>query len=145
MGLTLLTTPRRVMTPRPASAQLVTAAFAYLDGRVATVADVGPNVEVWATDTSRSACELATANVRRHGLEERVLMRQGDLLEPVPGRLQLHRHAVVLRRGDRGFYRASYGAAAIALAPAVTTQTVTQCFEREDCEARASPSRRDGH
>jgi release factor glutamine methyltransferase len=44
---------------------------------------------VWATDTSRSACVLAEANVRRHGLEGRVYIREGDLLTPVPGRFGL--------------------------------------------------------
>jgi release factor glutamine methyltransferase len=102
-GLTFLTAPRRVMTPWPASRQLVAVASSHLGGRAAAVADVGtgsgalaiaiatrcPNVEVWATDTSRSACALGEANVRRHGLEDRVFVRQGDLLTPIPGRLDL--------------------------------------------------------
>jgi release factor glutamine methyltransferase len=102
-GLTLLTAPRSVMTPRPASERLVALASAYLDGRACEVVDVGtgsgalaiaianrcPNVKVWATDTSRAACVLAKANVRRHSLEERVIVRQGDLLAPVPGRFDL--------------------------------------------------------
>jgi release factor glutamine methyltransferase len=102
-GLTLLTAPRSVMTPRPASERLVAVASAYLDGRACDVADVGtgsgalaiaiakrcPNVKEWATDTSSSACVLAEANVRRHSLEERVFVCQGDLLTPVPGRLGL--------------------------------------------------------
>jgi release factor glutamine methyltransferase len=102
-GLTLLTAPRRVMTPRPASAQLVAVASAHLNRRAVAVADVGtgsgalaiaiakrcPNVEVWATDTSLSACVLAEANARRHGLKDRVFVRHGDLLEPVPGRFGL--------------------------------------------------------
>jgi release factor glutamine methyltransferase len=69
------------MTPRPASERLVAVARARLVGRRARVADVGtgggaiaialelPDVEVWATDTSRNAILLARANVRRHGLE----------------------------------------------------------------------------
>jgi HemK-like putative methylase len=48
------------------------------------IANVCPNVEVWATDISRSAVALARANVRRHGLEARVFVRHGDLLTPVP-------------------------------------------------------------
>jgi release factor glutamine methyltransferase len=102
-GLALLTAPGRVMTPRAASEQLVEAACARLAGRPARVADVGtgsgaiavaianrcPNVEVWATDISRSAVALARANVRRHGLEARVLVRHGDLLTPVPGLVDL--------------------------------------------------------
>jgi release factor glutamine methyltransferase len=102
-GLALATAPGRVMTPRAASEQLVAAACARLAGRPARVADVGtgsgaiavaianvcPNVEVWATDISRSAVALARANVRRHGLEARVFVRHGDLLTPVPGPVDL--------------------------------------------------------
>jgi release factor glutamine methyltransferase len=102
-GLVLLTAPGRVMTPRSPSAQLVAAARARLAGRRARVADVGtgsgaiaiaiaiacPNVEVWATDISRGAVALARANVRRHRLEDRVQIRHGDLLAPVPGPIDL--------------------------------------------------------
>jgi release factor glutamine methyltransferase len=102
-GLVLLTAPGRVMTPRSPSAQLVAAARARLGGRPARVADVGtgsgaiaiaiaiacPNVEVWATDISHRAVALARANVRRHRLEDRVQVRHGDLLAPVPGPIDL--------------------------------------------------------
>jgi release factor glutamine methyltransferase len=102
-GLALLSAPGRVMNPRPASEQLVAAAVARIGARSACVADVGtgsgavaiaiasacPQAEVWATDTSRHAVALARANVGRHGLERRVFVRHGDLLAPVPGRLDL--------------------------------------------------------
>jgi release factor glutamine methyltransferase len=102
-GLALLSAPGRVMSPRPASEQLVAAAVALIGARSACVADVGtgsgalaiaiasacPQAEVWATDISRDAVTLARANVRRHGLERRVFVRHGDLLAPVPGRLDL--------------------------------------------------------
>jgi release factor glutamine methyltransferase len=102
-GLALLTAPGRVMTPRAASEQLVAAACTPLARHCARVADVGtgggaiaiaiakacPNVEVWATDTSHCAVELARTNVRRLRLEDRVFVRHGDLLAPVPGRLDL--------------------------------------------------------
>lgn len=102
-GLALATAPGRVMMPRAASEQLVAAACARLAGRPARVVDVGtgngaiaiaianvcPNVEVWATDISRSAVALARANVLRHGLEDRVFVRHGDLLAPVPGPVDL--------------------------------------------------------
>jgi release factor glutamine methyltransferase len=102
-GLALLSAPGRVMNPRPASEQLVAAAVALIGARSACVADVGtgsgaiaiaiatacPQAEVWATDISRHAVTLARANVRRHGLERRVFVRHGDLLAPVPGRLDL--------------------------------------------------------
>jgi release factor glutamine methyltransferase len=102
-GLSLLTAPGRVMTPRSASAQLVAAARAELLDRAARVADVGtgsgavaiavatacPNAEVWATDISDDAVALARANVRRHRLDARVHVRHGDLLAGVPGPLDL--------------------------------------------------------
>lgn len=102
-GLVLLTAPGRVMTPRSASRQLVAAARARLSERSARVADVGtgsgaiaiaiasacPNAEVWATDISHDAVALARANVRRHRLEDRVQVRHGDLLAPVPGAIDL--------------------------------------------------------
>jgi release factor glutamine methyltransferase len=102
-GLALLTAPGRVMTPRASSKQLVAAACACLAGRRARVADVGtgsgaiaiaiatacPNVEVWATDTNLRAVALAGTNVRRLRLEDRVFVRHGDLLAPVPGRVDL--------------------------------------------------------
>jgi release factor glutamine methyltransferase len=101
--VSLLTAPGRVMTPRPASEQLVAAALERLDGRRARVVDVGtgsgaialalaaaaPRTEVWATDNSRCAVVLARANVRRHGLQARVFVRHGDLLSPVPGAIDL--------------------------------------------------------
>jgi release factor glutamine methyltransferase len=87
------------MTPRPTSERPVATALGFLGGRPAVVADVGtgsgalalaiasaaPQARVWATDTSPAAVALARENVRRHGLLGRVIVREGDLLEPVPG------------------------------------------------------------
>jgi release factor glutamine methyltransferase len=101
--LVLVTRPGVVMMPRPASEPLVDAALGLLaDGR-SVVADVGtgsgalalalasaaPDARVWATDTSPEAVALARENVRRQGLDERVTVRCGDLLDPVPGALDL--------------------------------------------------------
>lgn len=102
-GLKLLSAPGLVMTPRSTSEQLVAAAVARVGEGHARVVDVGtgsgaiaiaiasacPQAEVWATDTSRNAVALARANVRRHGLESRIFVRHGDLLAPVPGRLDV--------------------------------------------------------
>jgi release factor glutamine methyltransferase len=96
-GLMLETAPGRVMTPRPTSERLVAAACARIEGR-ARVADVGtgsgalaiaiancsPDAEVWATDIDERAVALARANVVRLGLVDRVFVRLGDLIEPVP-------------------------------------------------------------
>ena len=102
-GIRLLTAPGRVMTPRQATEHLVERAVTRLGSAAARVADVGsgsgaiavaialraPNAEVWATDRSEAAVELTRANVARYGLGQRVRVVQGDLLEPVPGLLDL--------------------------------------------------------
>ena len=102
-GLSFDASPGRVMTPRPATEQLVAAAVDFVGPRPARVADVGtgtgaiavaiaqatPAARVYATDTSPYAVELARANVERHGLCDRVTVRQGDLLDTVPGPIDL--------------------------------------------------------
>jgi release factor glutamine methyltransferase len=102
-GLTLLADTGRVMTPRPATEELVERALAGIGDRPARVADVGtgsgamavalavgaPNAEIWATDTSAAAVALALENVARFGLEGRVHIVECDLLGPVPGTFDL--------------------------------------------------------
>jgi release factor glutamine methyltransferase len=97
-GLELLTAPGRVFTPRPTTEALVDAALARIDEGPTRVADVGtgtgaiavaiaaaaPQAEIWATDTNEEAVELARANAKRHGLDSRVHVVRGNLLEPVP-------------------------------------------------------------
>lgn len=96
--LELVTSPL-VMTPRATSQGLVKRAAEHLAGRPGVVVDVGtgsgaialalaeeaPMARVWATDVSEAAVELAALNVQRAGLADRIAVRQGDLLEPVPG------------------------------------------------------------
>lgn len=91
------------MTPRAASEQLVVRAIELVRDRPGRVVDVGtgsgaiaiaiaaaaPQLEVWATDASRCAVALARLNVRGHGLDGRVTVRHGDLLDPVPGSFEL--------------------------------------------------------
>ena len=95
--LPLLAAPGKVFTPRPSTERLVDEALERIDGVPMRVADVGtgsgavaialavnrPHVEVWATDTSPAAVELARENARLHGVEDRVHVLQGDLLEPI--------------------------------------------------------------
>jgi release factor glutamine methyltransferase len=102
-GLRLLTAPGRVMIPRPATERLVERALARLASEPARVVDVGsgsgalavaialraPNAEVWATDLFKAAVKLTRANVARHRLGHRVHVVQSDLLEAVPGKLDL--------------------------------------------------------
>jgi release factor glutamine methyltransferase len=102
-GLRLGTEPGQVMMPRPATELLVAAALERLGDSPARVADVGTgsgaiaiavatrasHAEVWATDTNPIAVALAGANVCRHGLANRITVCGGNLLEPVPGVLDL--------------------------------------------------------
>jgi HemK-like putative methylase len=102
-GLPLAAARGRVMTPRAASEQLVTFAAERIGRRVARVADVGtgsgaiavalalaaPNAEVWATDISAESVLLARANAHMLGVGDRVHVERGDLLTPVPGKLDL--------------------------------------------------------
>jgi release factor glutamine methyltransferase len=102
-GLDLLTAPGLVFTPRASTEALVDAALARIDDRPVTIADVGtgtgaiavalatakPELEVWATDTSEAAVELARANAERHGVGSRVHVARGNLLEPVPRSVDL--------------------------------------------------------
>jgi release factor glutamine methyltransferase len=102
-GLPLLTAPGHVMTPRPATESLVSTAAARIGGRPARVADVGtgsgaiaislalaaPHAEIWASDVSAAAVLLARANAHRLGVAERVRVARGDLLDPLPGGLDL--------------------------------------------------------
>ena len=48
-----------------------------------------PDVEIWATDTNEKAVELARANATRLGVADRVHVLQGDLLDPLPGPVDL--------------------------------------------------------
>ena len=102
-GLEFVVTPD-VLVPRQETEFLVEAVLEYTrsrgsDGGDLTVADIGtgsgaiavalashlPNVTVYATDVSRGALRVADENVRRHGLEGRVHLRQGDLFEALDG------------------------------------------------------------
>ena len=102
-GLDFVVTPD-VLVPRQETEFLVEAVLEYArsfgrNGSALTIADVGtgsgaiavalgrhlPNATVYATDVSRAALRMADENVRRHGLEGRVHLRQGDLFEALDG------------------------------------------------------------
>jgi release factor glutamine methyltransferase len=87
-----------VLIPRPESELLVEKALELAHSRViTTIADVGtgcgtiavslavnlPDVKVYATDISLAVLEVARSNCRRHGVEERVVLLKGSLLEPL--------------------------------------------------------------
>ncbi|MFQ5856769.1 MAG: peptide chain release factor N(5)-glutamine methyltransferase [Anaerolineae bacterium] len=87
----------RVLIPRPETELLVERAI-EISQRQSVVADVGtgsgaiavslavhlPQALVYATDASPGALKVAACNCRRHGVEDRVHLLQGHLLEPLP-------------------------------------------------------------
>jgi len=102
-GVPILVSPGAVMTPVLDTVALVDVAVEWIGSRSVRVADVGtgtgavavavalraPGARIWATDDSQAAVSLAGANVARHDLQERVHVLLGNLLEPVPDRLDI--------------------------------------------------------
>jgi release factor glutamine methyltransferase len=100
-GLTFMTDPGRVFTPRATTEQLVDAALDRIGDGPTRVADVGtgsgavaitlalraPQVEVWASDTCGKALTLASLNAERLGAQ--VHLVRGDLLDGLPRELDL--------------------------------------------------------
>jgi release factor glutamine methyltransferase len=146
-GLTFVTDPGRVFSPRPTTEKLVDAALDRLGSAPARVADVGtgsgaiavtlalraPQVEVWASDTCARALALASLNAERLGAQVHVV--KGDLLEALPRDLDLivanlpylpagttgydHEPEAAVFSGDDGLdhYRRLFAGAADHLAP----------------------------
>ncbi len=99
-SLDLRVTPH-VLIPRPETEHLVEAVLDFLASRSAPcrVLEVGTGsgaiavclakecarAEVWATDVSAPALDVARENARRHGVERRIHWLRGDLLAPVRG------------------------------------------------------------
>lgn len=93
------------LIPRPDTETLVEEALRIAAERAGpiTVADVGcgtgaiaialatrlPDASVYAIDLYAPALEIARRNLERHGLADRVLLLQGDLLAPLPGPVDL--------------------------------------------------------
>jgi release factor glutamine methyltransferase len=104
MKLDLEVTPA-VLVPNPDTEVLVQRAVSWARERGGTVrvADVGtgsgciavaiahyvPEAAVFASDDDADALEVAGRNVSAHGLADRVTLLQGDLVEPLPGGLDL--------------------------------------------------------
>ena len=94
------TVDKRVLIPRPETELLVERAIA-LAGKhnIVKIADIGvgsgavavslavnlPGVTVYAVDISAPALAVAAANCRKHGVTGRVILLRGNLLEPLPG------------------------------------------------------------
>src|SRR2546430_2184952 len=105
-GLTFVSDPGRVFSPRATTEKLVDAALERIGPEPARVADIGtgagvvaitlalraPTVEVWASDTCANALRLASANAERlgahphpaHGHLPEGLPRDLDLTAPNP-------------------------------------------------------------
>ena len=100
-GLTFVTEPGRVFSPRATTENLVDAALERLGDAPGRVADVGtgsgvvavtlalraPEIEIWASDTCGSALRVASANAERLGAQ--VHLVHGDLLDGLPRDLDL--------------------------------------------------------
>jgi release factor glutamine methyltransferase len=102
-GLTFRVGPG-VLIPRPETELLVERALAAVS-QVArpAIADIGcgsgcvgialaahlPGASVWAIDLSEAAVASASENAARHGLSGRVTTLHGDLLAPLPARVNL--------------------------------------------------------
>jgi release factor glutamine methyltransferase len=101
-GITLEVSPA-VLIPRPETEGLVDEALRWIEnrsrfGKLVTVVDVGVGSgciaialahhsvaeTIYGTDVSFAAIEIATRNLHRYGLEERVKIIHGELLSPLP-------------------------------------------------------------
>jgi release factor glutamine methyltransferase len=99
---------RDVLIPRPETELLVEEAieFAHRDfplGRQLTIADIGtgsgviavslalalPHAVIYATDISASALRVARTNCLRHKVDGRITLLCGNLLEPLPKRVNI--------------------------------------------------------
>lgn len=93
---------RRVFIPRPETELLVEGALDFARRRfekgACIIADIGtgsgaivlalavhlPHAQLYATDISAEALDVAQLNAQRHGVAQRITFLQGDLLEPLP-------------------------------------------------------------
>ncbi len=100
---------RRVLVPRPETETLVEVALDVIDknrqvlGPGVKIADVGtgsgaiaitlalaaPDALVYAIDLSPEALEVAAINCVKHGVSERIARLHGDLLQPMPEKVNI--------------------------------------------------------
>ncbi len=92
------------LIPRPESELLVERALELAQERqLHTIADIGtgcgaiaislalelPQAKIYATDISPKALEMAKENCQKHGVDDKVRLIQGDMLEPLPEPVEL--------------------------------------------------------
>ncbi len=90
---------RNVLIPRPESELLVEKTIALATNHpLPLIADIGtgsgaiavslalglPRAKIYATDISAATLKIARLNCRRHSVADRVLLLEGNLLEPLP-------------------------------------------------------------
>ena len=89
---------RRVLIPRPETELLVEKTIQIAGDSDVSIADIGtgssaiavslavslPQAVIYATDLSQDALDVASSNCRKHGVENRINLLAGDLLEPLP-------------------------------------------------------------
>jgi release factor glutamine methyltransferase len=81
---------RAVSIARQASGPVRAADVGTGSGCIAiAIAHYAQGVDVWASDVSREALEVAARNVARHTVGDRVHLACGDLLDPLPGQFDL--------------------------------------------------------
>ena len=93
-----------VLIPRPETELLVEKAIKLANNyNINSIADVGtgcgtlavtlalhlPQVKVYAIDILPATLEVATANCKKHGVLDRVIILHGDMLSPVPESIDL--------------------------------------------------------
>lgn len=93
-----------VLIPRPESELLVEKALNLAQNRlISEIADIGtgcgaiaislainlPGANIYATDISASALEVARSNCQKHGVLDRICLLQGDMLDPLPEAVDL--------------------------------------------------------
>jgi release factor glutamine methyltransferase len=102
-GLTL-DVNHSVLIPRPETEMLVEKAIEFVRQKnVHLIADIGtgcgaiaislakhlPECKIYAIDISKDALEVAKANRKKHGVDDRVRILPGNLLEPIPESVDL--------------------------------------------------------
>ncbi len=93
-----------VLIPRPESELLVEKAIGLARSRpLPVIADIGtgcgaiavslavnlPQARIYAADVSSAALEVALSNCKRHGVAARISLLEGDMLDPLPGPVDL--------------------------------------------------------